>query len=93
MTLDEMEMLFEKHEDQYLVKPNGDPRRDIDAFNAIDKLCPSNGDMISCAEHDEFWLSVEPEKLASLAEEETIIFLIQCGVRYDNDTQSFAFFA
>lgn len=93
MTLEEMETAFERHDDQYLKKPNGENRRDIDAFNLIDSLLPIKGDLISCAEHDEFWLSTDPESLAAVIEEDAIVFLIQCGVRYDSDTQSFAFFA
>lgn len=93
MTLEELAALFEKHEDVYLKSNEIDGPADLAAFNLINKLLPSKKDMIACAEHDEFWLSAIPEKMAEVASEEDIIFLIKCGVRYDEDTDSFAFFA
>jgi hypothetical protein len=93
MNIEELEALFQKHEDEYL-KPNGvEGPADLAAFNRIHKLVPSDKDMISCAEHDEYWLSVSPADLAAVATEEDIIFLRRCGVMYDGDTESFSFFA
>jgi len=92
MTLEEMVELFEKHDGLYLTEKS-DRRQDLAAFNLLDKLVPGDGDIISCAEHDEYWISITPEDLASAANEENIKFLIGCGLRYDEDVDSFAFFA
>lgn len=92
MTLEELAELFENHSDEYLKAEVSGPR-DLAAFNLMNKLVPSNKDIVSCAEHDEFWLSTEPEELAKVATEEDVLFLIRCGIRFDEDTDSFAMFA
>ena len=87
MTLDEMERLFDKYEDEFLMfsKVENPPskRPDLTAFLLIDQLCPSVHDIVSSAEHDEIWLDVVPEELASKATEEQILTLIRCGIRMD----------
>ena len=92
----DIKKLFEKHSDEFLVfgeVANKTSRRaDMHAFNLIEKLVPGDRDMISSAEHDEIWLSVDPVELANVATEDQIVELIRCGVRYDFDTDSFAMF-
>lgn len=88
--------LYEKYEAEYLefdrVQNKTSGRRDIHAFNLLDKLVPGTGDIVSCAEHDEIWLEVSPEALAVVATEDQIVELIRCGVRYDSQTDSLAMF-
>lgn len=94
MTKEELIELFKKHDDSYLEKPEGQQRRDLDAFNLIDRLCPGDGrDMISASEHDEFWLRVTLDDLAEVATEEDVIFLTQCGARIDDYEEGLAFFS
>lgn len=67
-------------------------RPDLHAFTLLDKLVPGNRDLVSAAEHDEIWLSVQPEELAKVATEEQIVELIRCGVRYDQTSEGLAMF-
>jgi hypothetical protein len=91
MTLDEMKALFEKHEDQYL-NYGGEGRNDLMIFNVMADLVPGNADIVSYAGHEEIYLSIEPEKFADVAEESTIVWLIELGLRYDSDRQAFYMF-
>ncbi len=38
-------------------------RPDLCAFMLLDRLVPGNRDLIGCAEHDEFWISVDVDDL------------------------------
>lgn len=67
-------------------------RPDLCAFLMLDRLVPGKTDMVSCAEHDEIWLSVEPESLAKVATKEQIIDLVRCGLRYSEDTETLCMF-
>ena len=57
----------------------------------LDILCPGSHDLISAAEHDQFYLSVNPEELE--ATEEELFDLHRCGVLFDPDTESLFMFA
>lgn len=87
---------YDKYKDELLefrrVQNKTSKRADLHAFNLLDKLVPGTGDIVSAAEHDEIWLSVDPMELAASATEEQIIELIRCGVRYDKSTDSLAMF-
>lgn len=78
---------YEKHEDEYLefdrVQNKTSRRRDIHAFNLLDKLVPGEGDIVGGARGGEIWLDVDPQDLAAVATDDQIIELIRCGVRYD----------
>ena len=82
-------------EDEYLefdrVKNKASLRPDVNAFVVLDNLFPSDGDLVSCAEHDEIWLNVEPNELDILSLEQ-MLDLIRCGVRYDPETDSLTMF-
>lgn len=91
MTREELTELFEKHDNLYLELRGGRP--DLEAFNLLDKIAPSIGDIIAAAEHDEFWLSTDLDTLAAAATEDDIVFLIRRGIRLDDDTDSLAMFA
>ena len=75
------------------VKPKLSQRPDLHAFLLLDQLCPGKGDIIACAEHDEFWLDVDVEELAKVITKEQVIDLVRCGVRYDKRVDSLAMFA
>lgn len=107
MTLEEMNRLFNGDPDndeddgpydgEYLefsrIQAPLHPRPDVCAFLMLHALVPGTRDMVSAAEHDEIWLDVDCEALASVVTEGQIVDLIRCGVRYDDDTESLAMFA
>lgn len=69
-------------------------RPDLNAFLLIDRLLPSDRDIVAAASHDEIWLDGRPDDLANAgATEEDVLDLIRCGVRYDSDNDSLAMFA
>ena len=57
-------------------------RPDIHAFLLLDELVPGTRDMISAAEHDEFYLDVGVEELVKVITEEQVIELRRCGVHW-----------
>jgi len=87
--------LFEKHEDKYLkdkyIKYTVTKRPDLHAFLIIDQLCPGTCDLISAAEHDTYYISVEFEELAKNITEDHVIELIACGVLYESEYQCLRF--
>lgn len=90
MTTEEIIALFEKHDDLYLEglgeagrELGPTKRQDLNAFLLLERLLPGEGDMISAAEHDEFFLDVDLEELAKVATEEDVKTLIRCGVCLD----------
>lgn len=93
----DLEKVFEIHENEYLkfdrVENPPNPRPDISAFILLDWLMPKPGRCIlSAAEHDEIFLDIDIDKLASIATSEDILMLIRCGVRLDSATDSLAMF-
>lgn len=96
MTIDELKGFFDKHQDQFVKWAALDPkykvasRPDVCAFILLDRLMPApkgdyTADLISAAEHDEFWLDITLERLAaSPVTEEDILALLQCGVLLDS---------
>lgn len=81
----DIEKVFEKHNDEFLkfkrVKNKLSSRPDIHAFILLNQLVPGTRDMVSAAEHDEFFLDVDVDELEKVATEEQVIDLIRCGVR------------
>jgi len=78
---------FKKHRDEYRkferVEQPLHPRPDLCAFLLLDRLDPDPGcDLISAAEHDEFFLNTDCEVLSKVATEDDILMLVRCGVRY-----------
>lgn len=62
--------------------PNKRSRRpDLHAFLMLDELFPGTTDMVCSAEHDEIFLDVSEEQVATLTDEQ-IIELSRCGIRY-----------
>lgn len=95
MTTEQIQNLFDKHESEShkfdRVHNKRSNRADLHAFMLLDSIIPGTVDIISCAEHDQFWLAVQPEDLAAVVTEDQIVELIRCGAHYDSET-SFYFF-
>lgn len=97
MTLKKLAELFEKYgdDDEYYefqkVEQRKSNRPDLHAFILLDSLVPSTEDMVSYAEHDEFWLGVSVEDVAKVITPEQILELVRCGVSFDGE--SFHMFA
>lgn len=88
--------LFNKYDSDHLkfdrVENKLHHRADICAFLLLDKLLPSNSDMVSASDHDIIYLDADLEELAKVATEDDILMLIRCGVHYDIETDSLAMF-
>lgn len=95
MSIEEMVAFFALHSESfdYSTYKKGD-NNDLKAFALLDKLVPSekNEDMVSAAGHDKIWLRVEPDKLAAVVTPEQIKLLHDCGVGYDEETDSLYMF-
>ena len=75
------------------VSPKLSTRPDLHAFLLLDSMFPGmTTDMISGASHDEIWLDVDAEALASIATDEQLRDLCRCGVRYDEENDSLVMF-
>lgn len=92
MTRDELQELFEKYEDSEYIKFDRIPaerrfsnRPDLNAFILLDKLVPGKSDIVACAEHDEIYLETNLDKLADAINEDQILDLVRCGVRFGED--------
>ena len=96
MTTEELEALFEKHDDLYIEGLASDvgptKRRDLEGFLLLDKLLPGEGDIVCGAGHDEIFLDALLEDLAKVASEEDVMNLIRCGVRIDEDRARLAMY-
>ncbi len=98
MSLDQLKSTFDKYDDEFIqfqsVANKRSRRPDMHAFIILDELLPGDGksDLISAAEHDIFWLDIEPEALARVATEEIILDLVRCGVSYNDETESLYLF-
>ena len=84
-----MEDIFEKYNDDYLkfdqIETKRSKRPDLHAFLLLDELFPGNTDIVSGAEHDEFYLNINDDDIQKLTEEQ-ILELVRCGVRYDGES-------
>ncbi len=92
MNVEEMKLIFENYE----CKPYEERKqlKDLDAFILIDKLVPSgNDDIVSCASHDQIWIYVDTEELANVISEDEVRFLSDCGVFFDEESESLSMFA
>lgn len=100
MTLEEMAAMFESHDSEYgkfdLIDEKRSRRPDMHAFLLLDSLFDSEsaqGDMVSAAEHDCFYLALNPTDVASAISEPQVIELIRCGVMLDEEIDFFRMFA
>jgi hypothetical protein len=82
---------FAKFEDEFLrfdkIEKPLHPCPDICAFLLLYNLAPNTQpqDMVIATGHDELWLSTDTEKLASVASEKDICYLVRCGVTFNSD--------
>lgn len=67
------------------IKNKFSQRPDLHAFILLDKILPSDHDIISCAEHDEIYLNPNLEELAAVITEEQILELVRCGVNFERE--------
>ena len=67
-------------------------RPDLCAFLLLDKLLPGKRDIVSYAEHDQIWLDVDIDALAEVASKDDVVYLLRCGVWYDDDVESLSMF-
>ena len=58
-------------------------RPDLHACILLDSLVPGDSDIVECAEHDGFWISIKCEELASVITENQIRDLVRCAVFCD----------
>lgn len=59
-------------------------RPDLHAFILLDRIMPSDRDIVEAAEHDVIYLSIDVDKLAEVITEEQLLELLRCGVSYDS---------
>lgn len=87
---------FEKFEDEYgefeRVQDKLSSRPDLHAFILLNELCPDGRDIVSAAEHDEIYLDVDMDELATVITEDQVCDLVRCGVRYDGGLDCLAMF-
>lgn len=89
--MENIEAVFDKFDDEFLkferVENRLSNRPDLHAFLLLDKLVPSDRDMVSNASHDEIWLEVDLEALVAAGiTEDQIRDLVRCGIRIDEDS-------
>lgn len=98
MTTKHFTEAFDEHEDEFLkfdripADERLSTRPDLHAFTILDRLVPGTDDMVSSAQYDEIFLSIDPETLASVVSREQLVDLIRCGLRYDEQFDSLAMF-
>jgi len=89
---------FEKADDEYMkfekVSPKLSNRRDLHAFMRLDQWFPSDrfDDLISAAEHDEYYLDIPIDQLVTLTEDQ-VVELSRCGVQFDASLECLSLFA
>ena len=88
--------MFEAHADEYLkfedVEQKLSTRPDLHAFIKLNRMVPGTSDIVAAAGHDEIYLDVEIDALATVATEADIVELARCGVLYDSSTDGLAMF-
>lgn len=89
LTLEEMITAFEVAYD----RPTNFELRDLDAFIRLRELgWAKKTDMVSCAEHDQIWLSVDLKWLASVIMMDDINYLSDCGIWIDDESETLSMF-
>lgn len=92
----DLEKVFEKHHNDFCefekIENPSCECPDICSFLLLNKLVPQEGDMITAAEHDKIYLGTDCEKLASVATDDDILYLVRCGVMLDSEFDSLSMF-
>lgn len=86
--LEQMAAWFEQHEGRYLEAKRIGPR-DLAVFNKLASMVEIKYDIISDADYEMILVGVAPEELAQVATEDDIIWLIEHGLLYDSNDESF----
>lgn len=93
----DLQATFENFGDDYTqferIESPRHPRPDVCAFLMLHELVPGTGDMVSAAEHDEIFLSVDCEELAKVATQDIVRDLLRCGVMYSEEYNCLSMFA
>ena len=88
---------FEQFEDEYIkfdrIEQPRSKRPDLHAFLLLDEILPGTRDLISCSEHDEFFLDIDCDAFAAVVTDDQIRDLVRCGVRHSDDLDSLCMFA
>lgn len=67
-------------------------RPDVLLFVMLDKLIPSDSDIVTAAGHDEIYINIEASQLAEKATAADVIDMIRCGLCWDSEADSFVMF-
>lgn len=94
--MNKFKRICEEHESEFLrfrnVKNKRSNRSDLNAFILLDEILPqSDLDIVRGAEHDIIYVDGTPEQL-ELVDEELLLDLYRCGVRYDSEYDCLAMF-
>ena len=88
--------MFEKFDDEYLefdrVENKLSARPDMHAFRLLEQLVVGDSDLVSGANHDEIFLSIDPSDLKKIATQDQLRDLHRCGVRYDESADCLCLF-
>lgn len=86
---EKIEGWFDEHRDEFLkfdlVESKRSRRPDLHAFLLLDSLRTDDRRMVAGAEHDEIFLDVPLEEIASLLTPEIVRDLNRCGVRLSRE--------
>ena len=75
------------------VKQPKSTRPDLHAFLLLDEICPTDSQgVLASADHDEVWLSFDPDLAFVRMTEEQTWDLKRCGVMYDASYNRFQMF-
>lgn len=84
MTSEELTELFGKHLDAHYLTGTSRGQRDLQGFIRLNELAPNESDIVVDARYDAIWLSTDLDQLAANATEEDVIYLLGCGIVYDD---------
>ena len=91
-----LEQMFDECDEDYLdfaaFENPPSKRADLAAFILLDRLQPGAGDIITSAEHDEFYLSIDCEELVKVITLDDVRNLRRCGVMYSADYECLSLF-
>lgn len=69
------------------------PRPDVHVLIMLAEMFPADRDLISAAEHDQYWLDVDCDEFNKLVTDDQLRDMIRAGLMHCNDTDSLSFFA
>lgn len=91
MTVEELVKIMEDEGEKYQsLREHG--RKDLLAFNMLDKLVPGTKNIIGSAEHDVIYIDIDIEDLADVIIEEDARELVRCGVLFFEEYESLGMF-